>query len=102
MRGMTSVPISNAPSRRPALLPRPGVMGGDVLYLILGLPLGIATFAVVVTGLALALGLAITLVGIPILVLTLYLARWMADVERLRAGLVLGERVRGDERRWTG
>jgi hypothetical protein len=101
MRGMSEAHLMHAAPRL-ALLPRPAVMGGDLLYLILGLPLGIATFTIIVTGLSLALGLAITLIGIPLLVLTLYLARWIADLERQRARLVLGERVPGGEREWTG
>src|SRR4030065_435704 len=37
-------------------------------YLLLGLPLGILDFTVVVTGLSVGLGMVVTLVGIPLLV----------------------------------
>jgi hypothetical protein len=87
---------------QPALLPRPAAMARDWIYLVSGLPLGILTFTVVVTGLSLAAGLAITLVGIPVLLGTLYLGRWMADVEQARAGWVLGAPVRRRRRAWRG
>lgn len=51
-------------------------------YLLLGLPLGILDFTIVVTGLSLGLGLIITLVGIPVLVLTLLVVRSLATLER--------------------
>src|SRR5262245_3033727 len=41
------------------------------LYLILGLPLGVLDFVLLVTGFSLGLGLLITLLGFPILVATL-------------------------------
>jgi DNA-binding transcriptional ArsR family regulator len=52
------------------------------LYLLLGLPLGILDFTIMVTGLSLGLGLIITLVGIPVLVATLIVARSLAALER--------------------
>ena len=51
-------------------------------YLLLGLPLGVLDFTIVVTGLSLGLGLIITLVGIPVLVLTLLVVRSLAALER--------------------
>ena len=78
---------------------RPGALlrqlGLDSVYLLLAMPMGILTFTVVVTGWSLALGLLITLIGIPIAMLTIYVSRWMAWVERRRAALVLGEPIRG-------
>lgn len=82
--------------RRFAPLPRLATAGRDLLYLVLGLPLGIASFAFAVTALSLSAGLAITLVGIPLLVLTLYVSRWIARVERARARLVIDEPIRAD------
>jgi signal transduction histidine kinase len=72
----------------------------DTLYLALGLPLGILTFTVVVTGWSLALGLAITLVGLPIALLTVGVSRGLAKVERRRAALVLGAPIRAGYRDW--
>jgi signal transduction histidine kinase len=80
-------------------LDRPGAvlrqLGLDSVYLLLALPMGILTFTVVVTGWSLALGLLITLIGVPIAMLTIYVSRWMAWVERHRAALVLGQPIRG-------
>ena len=81
-------------------IPSPAVIAGDFAYLILSLPIGIATFTVAVTGVSLAGGLLITLVGIPILLATLVACRAFAAVERARAALVLHEPVPGAEKRW--
>jgi signal transduction histidine kinase len=78
-------------------LDRPGALlrqlGLDSVYLLLALPMGILTFTVVVTGWSVSLGLLITLIGIPLAMLTIYISRWMAWVERHRAALVLGEPI---------
>jgi Putative sensor len=79
-----------------APLPGLATVGRDFLYLVLGLPLGIATFTFAVTALALSAGLAITLVGIPLLVLTLLASRWIARFERERARLVVDEPIAAD------
>jgi signal transduction histidine kinase len=70
-------------------------LGLDTAYLLLGLPAGVITFSVVVTGWATALGLAITLIGLPIALATIVVSRGMAQAERWRAALVLGRPVRG-------
>jgi hypothetical protein len=79
-----------------APLPGLATMGRDFLYLVLGLPVGIATFTFVVTALSLSVGLAITLVGLPLLVLTLLASRWIAKLERERARMVIDEPVAAD------
>jgi signal transduction histidine kinase len=61
----------------------------ETLYLLLNLPVGIATFTIIVTGFALGFGLLITLVGIPILIAMHYVSRAMGTVERVRANLLL-------------
>jgi hypothetical protein len=102
---MTAHALSSSDAQavsRPALLPRPAAMALDWAYLVTGLPLGIVTFTVVVTGLALAAGLAVTLVGIPVLLGGLYLGRWMADIEQARVGWVLGAPLHRRRRRWQG
>jgi hypothetical protein len=58
-------------------------------YLLLGLPMGITSFVVVATGLAVGLGLSVTLVGIPVLVGTLLLVRSLASFERQLAANLL-------------
>jgi len=97
---MTSIPLAESHPRR--ALPRPRDIAHDFAYLVLGLPVGLAAFVVIVTGLAAAAGLAITLLGIPLLLVTLLIARGIADIERRRAALVLGEPIEGRERRLEG
>jgi Putative sensor len=63
---------------------------GSLVYSLLGLPIGIFGFVVVVTGFALGLGLLITLIGIPILVATLLFVQAMAAMERRLAWSLLG------------
>ena len=68
-----------------------GRLGKDSLYLTTGLPMGILTFTVAVTGWSTGLGLLITLIGFPVLLLTMFAVRGLSLVERARAGLVLDE-----------
>jgi signal transduction histidine kinase len=56
----------------------------DLAFLIVNLPIAIAAFVVAVTGLAVGVSLLIIWVGIPILVLTLGIARGFAELERAR------------------
>jgi len=58
-------------------------------YLLLGLPLGIFDFTLIVTGLSLGLGLLITLLGIPVLIGTLLVAHALATFERRLAWSLL-------------
>jgi signal transduction histidine kinase len=62
----------------------------DTAYLLLGIATGTVAFVVWVCGMSLSLGLIVLIVGIPVLVGTLVALRWMADVERWRAAIVLG------------
>jgi signal transduction histidine kinase len=57
------------------------------------MPVGIATFTIIVTGFALGLGMLITLVGIPILIAMLYISRALGWFERGRAKLLLDQEV---------
>jgi signal transduction histidine kinase len=68
-----------------------GRLGKDTAYLVTGLPMGILTFTVAVTGWSTGLGLLITLLGFPVLVLTAILLRALSHVERARAALVVDE-----------
>ena len=98
---MTEISIDRAPGRL-APIPRPAVMAADFTYLVLGLPLGILTFTIAVTGLSLAAGLMITLAGIPVLLATLLATRALAAAERKRAEWLLGTPVAGRERPLSG
>jgi signal transduction histidine kinase len=64
-------------------------IGIDSAYLLLGFPLGIAGFTVVLTLFATGAGMLVTVVGIPILVAAFFAARGFADLERLRLPAVL-------------
>lgn len=61
----------------------------DTAYCLVVFPLALAAFVVLVTLFALGVGLAVTFVGLPILVLMLYVARGIADMERLLLRWVL-------------
>lgn len=61
----------------------------SLLWLLLGLPLGIAYFVLLVTGLSLGAGLLVTVAGIPVLVATLALVRGLAVFERGLAQVLL-------------
>jgi hypothetical protein len=62
---------------------------GSLAYSLVGLPIGIFEFTLVVTGFALGLGFLITLIGIPILVATLLFVQAMAAAERRLAWSLL-------------
>ena len=68
-------------------------LGADALYLLLGLVMSIIVFTVWITGVTLSLSLGLLIIGFPVVILTFACFRWLADLERLRAGLVLGERI---------
>src|SRR3954469_15527412 len=68
-----------------------GRLGKDTAYLLTGLPMGILTFTVAVTGWSMGLGLLITLIGFPVLLLTTVAIRGLSHVARTRAKLVLDE-----------
>ena len=60
-----------------------------LLYLVLGLPLGVFEFSLLVTEFSLGLGLLITLLGIPVLIGTLLVAHALATFERRLASSLL-------------
>jgi signal transduction histidine kinase len=62
----------------------------ETAALLICLPLGIAWFTVLVTGLSVSAGMLITLVGIPLLVATVAFGRVIGSVERAKARAMLG------------
>jgi signal transduction histidine kinase len=79
-----------------ALRTAPGVRAGflrqlriDTGYVLLGFPLAVAGFVILIAGFASGLGLAVTVIGLPVLAGTLFAARGLADIERLRIPPVL-------------
>lgn len=86
--------ISPTPAWRSLLEPLITTRGYRALtHNLLGLPLGIAYFTWLVTGLATGLGLAVTLVGIPLLTLVLATVRPLLAVERGLANALLDAAV---------
>jgi signal transduction histidine kinase len=86
---MTTATATTGASAEPGA---PGILrqlGVDSGYVLLGFPLALASFIVLVTGLAVGAGLVVTVIGLPILAGTLYAARGWADIERLRMPPVL-------------
>ena len=61
----------------------------ETAALLVGLPLGIAWFTILVAGLSVSSGLLVTLVGIPLLVLTVAFGRVIGVVERAKARALL-------------
>ena len=86
--------VDSVPGRRQALRPLTTARGWTaVTHHLLGLPLGIAYFTWLVTGLAIGLSLAITIVGIPILTLVLASVRPALEGERLLSNALLGSQL---------
>jgi signal transduction histidine kinase len=65
----------------------------ELLYALIGLPLGIAGFVFVVTSLSVSLGLSITLIGIPMLAVSISAARGFAGAYRGLGRNLLGVAV---------
>ncbi|GGO02023.1 histidine kinase [Microbispora rosea subsp. aerata] len=68
-------------------------LGGDTVYILVGFPLATITFCLVVAGLSAGAGLLVVWLGVPVLAVTLLIARAMGDIERLRIRAVLGRDV---------
>ncbi|MEZ5093666.1 sensor histidine kinase [Nocardioides sp.] len=87
----TTLPASHPEAEmKPTVLAQ---LGKDAAYLLTGFPIALVSFTVLVTGLSTGLGLLITLLGIPVLVVTLQVARLFAAVERWRVELTTGTPV---------
>lgn len=71
----------------------PTAFARDNLYLATSMPLAIVAFTVIVTGVALSLGLAVLSIGIVVAMATFAAGRRLADIERWRAGAVLGASI---------
>ena len=85
-----------APAQTP--LARLRQIGGDALYLLLGLCTSVVALTVCVTGITLSLTLGLLIIGFPVVMLTFAACRWLAGVERLRAALVFGRPIAADYR----
>lgn len=65
-------------------------LGADTRYVLVGFPTAVLAFALLVVGASLGLGLAVLVVGLPVLAVTLRVARGFATAERSLAPMVLG------------
>ncbi|MBU3068064.1 sensor domain-containing protein [Nocardia sp. NEAU-G5] len=65
-------------------------LGLDFAYTFLGLPLALISFSLLVSLFAASIGTAVIFIGIPLLALTLLLARGFADIERVRLQQLTG------------
>ncbi|GAA3161365.1 sensor histidine kinase [Planomonospora alba] len=68
-------------------------VGTDTRYLLLGFPLAVVAFVLLVAGFAAGVGTVIVWVGLPVLAATLMVARGFADLERRMLPEVLGRPV---------
>jgi len=68
-------------------------LGIDTAYVVVGFPLSIVAFVLVITFLAAGIGTLVIWVGLPLLALTLLIARGLAAVERMRIPDVLRHEV---------
>jgi signal transduction histidine kinase len=92
---MTTTALASVSAQPSARRPMLRQLAADTGYVLLGFPIAVASFVVLITGLALGVGLGITVIGLPILAGALYAARGFADIERLRMPRVLRQdRVR--------
>jgi signal transduction histidine kinase len=96
----TSVMAVSAAASVPAQTPtaRLRQIGGDALYLLLGLGTSVVAFTCCVTGITLSLTLGLLILGFPVVLLTFACCRWLAGIERRRAALVFGRPIAADYR----
>jgi signal transduction histidine kinase len=87
----------------PAPAPTPAArlqrIGNDALYLLTGGCAACVAFSVCVAGVTLSLTLGLLIIGLPVVLLTFWTFRLLADLERRRAALVFGAPLMSDYRR---
>jgi hypothetical protein len=71
----------------------------NLIYLLLGLPLGVLYFVILITGFSLGAGLIITLVGAPILVAMIFVTYILGDLDRTITSKLLGIKISKPEAR---
>ena len=94
MPSVGNMTTSAATAVRPGAEPGAGTtvmrqLAIDSGYVLLGFPIALASFIVLIVGLGVGVLLAVTVIGLPILAGTLLAARGWADLERLRMPAVL-------------
>lgn len=84
--------MTSAYSEQDGTRPRPST-GGSLVYLVANLPLGIASFTVLVTLTAVGISTVVIWVGLPVLMLMVLAVRGAARAERARVHGLLGTYV---------
>lgn len=81
--GSTPSSVESGPTTRP---PRGWLwqLGADTVYALTALPIGIVSFTLIFSGLAVGLSLVWMVLGLPVLAVTAYVARGFAHAERFR------------------
>jgi signal transduction histidine kinase len=90
VEGMTTtdaIPTQYEPAPALRLLRRLGI---DTQYVLIGFPLGIITVVLCMTVFWLGVGLSVIWIGLPILMVVMYVSRGFATLERARVGPVFG------------
>ena len=72
---------------------------GNLVYLLLAMPLGVVYFTILTVGLSLGAGLSITLIGLPILVSMIFVTYMLGDLERSITSILLGVKIAKPEAR---
>jgi hypothetical protein len=80
------------------LLPTFDRTARDAAYLTLTLLTSIVAFAVWVTAVTVSLSLGILIIGLPVVLGSVFVMRWTAELDRQNAALVFGRPVRGHYR----
>lgn len=84
---MQSSALGAGSARLPQVIRR---FGRESAYLLVGFPIALAAFVLIVTGLSVGAGLLVTVIGLPILTATIFVARGFAQLERVQVAGVLG------------
>ncbi len=72
---------------------------GNLVYLLMAMPLGIVYFTLLTVGFSLGAGLTITLIGIPLLVSMIFVTYMLGDLERAITSILLGVKIAKPEAR---
>ncbi len=91
-----------APIDAVGMLPSLDRTARDATYLIFTLLTSIVAFVVWVAAVTLSLTLGILVIGLPVVLGSVFVMRWTAELDRQNAALVFGRPVRGHYRTWRG
>jgi len=72
---------------------------GNLVYLLLAMPLGIVYFTILTVGFSLGAGMSITVIGFPILVSMIFVTYMLGDLDRAITSALLGIKIAKPEAR---